>query len=129
MYLVTKAVSAVVALALAATAAPAAEGEHMNHLAARTTGDFTYYYTGLGACGWTNYDGEMVAAVGHGLYDRTRPCGRWIRIHYGGRSAEVKVVDRCEACNDDALDLSPTAFKQVVGDLGPGRVQGGWEFI
>ncbi|KJK82579.1 hypothetical protein H634G_02185 [Metarhizium anisopliae BRIP 53293] len=72
---------------------------------------------------------QMVAAVGHDLFDRERPCGRMIRAHYGGNSAEVKVVDRCSGCNDDSLDLSPAAFEQLVGSLGPGRVQGTWEFI
>ncbi|EFY88135.1 hypothetical protein J3459_012160 [Metarhizium acridum] len=129
MYSITKAVAAVLALTLTAAAAPAAEGEHMNQLAARTNGDFTYYNTGLGACGNTNNDDEMVAAVGHGLYDRSHPCGRKIRIHYRGKSAEVRVVDRCGGCNDNSLDLSPAAFKRIVGSLGPGRVQGNWEFI
>ncbi|KFG82981.1 Rare lipoprotein A (RlpA)-like protein [Metarhizium anisopliae] len=125
----TVAAAAVLAFSLAATAAPAAGEEHVNHLAARNAGDFTYYYTGLGACGETNNDSQMVAAVGHDLFDRERPCGRMIRAHYGGNSAEVKVVDRCSGCNDDSLDLSPAAFQQLVGSLGPGRVQGTWEFI
>ncbi|KID74371.1 Rare lipoprotein A (RlpA)-like protein, partial [Metarhizium brunneum ARSEF 3297] len=130
MYSICKAVAAaVLAFSLAATAAPAAGEEHMNHLAARNAGDFTYYYTGLGACGETNNDSQMVAAVGHDLFDRSRPCGRMIRAHYGGNSADVKVVDRCGGCNDDSLDLSPAAFQQLVGSLGPGRVQGTWEFI
>ncbi|OAA35425.1 Rare lipoprotein A (RlpA)-like protein [Metarhizium rileyi] len=129
MYAVNKIVAAVLALALAATAAPVAEGEHMNQLSARTNGDFTYYNTGLGACGQNNNDGEMVAAVGHSLYDRTHPCGRRIRVHYRGRSVVVRVVDRCGGCSDNSLDLSPAAFVQVVGSLGPGRVQGSWEFI
>lgn len=129
MYSVTKTLAAVLALTLIATAAPAAEAENMNELAARTTGDFTYYNTGLGACGHNNNDNELVAAVGHGLYDRTHPCGRNIRVHYKGKSAVVKVVDRCGGCNDNSLDLSPAAFKKIVGSLGPGRVQGTWEFI
>ncbi|GAO13600.1 hypothetical protein UVI_02015280 [Ustilaginoidea virens] len=109
-------------LALAAVAAPM-------ELEARNTGDFTYYYTGLGACGQTNHDGELVAAVGHGLYDRVHPCGRNIRLHYKGRSVVARVVDRCAGCNDNSVDLSPAAFRAVVGDLGLGRVKGTWEFV
>ena len=29
----------------------------------------TYYYTGLGACGWNSKDTDLIAAVGHGLFD------------------------------------------------------------
>ncbi|KAK2590946.1 hypothetical protein QQS21_011365 [Conoideocrella luteorostrata] len=127
----TKAITAVLALALTSVAAPAPgpEPENMNELVGRTSGDFTYYNTGLGACGWTNNDNELVAAVGHNLFDSQRPCGRQIRVHYNGNSAVVKVVDRCGGCNDNSVDLTPAAFTEIVGSLGPGRVQGTWEFI
>jgi hypothetical protein len=119
--------TACLGLALTASAAPT-EAEAKAALGSRTTGDFTYYNTGLGACGWVNYDSDLVAAVGHGLFDRERPCGRTARIHYNSKSLVVNIVDRCGGCADTALDLSPTAFRKLVGTLGPGRVQGTWEF-
>ena len=30
---------------------------------------FTWYNTGLGACGETNNDGDFIAAIGHGGFD------------------------------------------------------------
>lgn len=107
------------AIALIAAAATGVVASH---------GDVTYYNVGLGACGHTNHDSEMVAAVGHHLYDSKHPCGKHINVHYKGKTVNVKVVDRCGGCNDQSLDLSPTAFKKLVGSLGPGRVKADWEF-
>ncbi|OAQ60534.1 expansin module family protein [Pochonia chlamydosporia 170] len=129
MLTIAKALAAVMALTLTANAAPTPETENMNELDARDNGDFTWYHTGLGACGWTNHNGELVAAVGHALYDRTRPCGRRIRAHHRGKSIVVTVVDRCEGCKDNDVDFTPEGFKRLVGSLGPGRVRGTWEFI
>lgn len=114
MLSVTKTVAATLAMALSVAA---------------NSGDFTYFNPGLGACGHNNGNGDYVVAVGHGLYDREHPCGRRIRAHYGGRSVDVTVVDRCGGCGDSALDLSPAAFTALVGSLGPGRVHGNWEWI
>ncbi|KAJ6789128.1 hypothetical protein PWT90_01520 [Aphanocladium album] len=112
MFSVTKTAAAALAVAVTAIA-----------------GDITYFNPGLGACGQYNGDNDMIVAVGHGMYDREHPCGRRIRAHYGGRSVDVTVVDRCGGCGDGDLDLSPNAFSQLVGSLGPGRVQGSWEWI
>ncbi|KAM0486332.1 hypothetical protein ACHAPX_001038 [Trichoderma viride] len=97
--------------------------------AAAFTSSVTYYEVGLGACGQTNSDGELVVAVSHSLYDREGPCGRNLRVHYEGRSVDVRVVDRCTGCAEDDLDLSPTAFQQVIGPLSIGRATATWEWI
>ncbi|GFP54323.1 allergen Asp f 7 homolog [Trichoderma asperellum] len=112
-------------MALATSAAPTEAGVQA---AASNTGDITWYNTGLGACGQTNNDGQLVAAVSHSLYDREHPCGRKIRINYQGRSLVVTVVDRCQACAEDDVDLSPTAFENVIGPLGIGRVTASWDW-
>lgn len=112
-------------LALATSAAPTEAGVQG---AASHTGDITWYNTGLGACGQTNTNSDLVAAVSHSLYDREHPCGRNIRIDYQGKSLVVAVVDRCEACAEDDIDLSPTAFERVIGPLGDGRVSGSWDW-
>jgi hypothetical protein len=68
-------------------------------------GDMTYYGTGLGACGITSNDNQLVVALGHELYDRynvgSNPnnnplCGQQIRVTYQGHSVNLKVVDRCK---------------------------------
>jgi hypothetical protein len=106
------------------SAAPAAE------IAPRTTGSVTYYNPGLGACGLTHGDGDLVAAVSHIIYDAEPLCGRRLRVNgQGGGSVEVTVVDRCAGCAAGDIDLSPTAFQAAIGELGIGRQDANWEWI
>lgn len=112
-------------LAITTSAAPT---EPETRAAAAYTGSVTYYKVGLGACGATNSDSELVCAVSHSLYDSEHPCGRNIRINYEGRSVVVRVVDRCSGCAQNDLDLSPTAFQQVIGPLSIGRATATWEW-
>ncbi|PON25726.1 hypothetical protein TGAM01_v205163 [Trichoderma gamsii] len=125
MVSITTVISAL-CLAITTSAAPT---EQDTRAAAAFTGSVTYYEVGLGACGQTNSDSELVVAVSHSLYDREHPCGRNIRVHYEGKSVDVRVVDRCESCAEDDLDLSPTAFQQVIGPLSIGRATATWEWI
>ncbi|KAI0820937.1 RlpA-like double-psi beta-barrel-protein domain-containing protein-containing protein, partial [Irpex lacteus] len=80
----------------------------------------TFYDVGLGACGHTNHDSELVAAVSHTIgYKGGNPnnnpvCGKHIKINYQGKSVTVKVVDRCPGCATGSLDLSPTAFSKLA---------------
>ncbi|EHK25048.1 expansin-like protein [Trichoderma virens Gv29-8] len=114
-----------ICMALTTSAAPT-EAEARE--ASAHSGSITWYNTGLGACGHVNNDNELVAAVSHSLYDREHPCGRQIRVNYKGRSEVVTVVDRCEGCAENDLDLSPAAFRGVVGDLGVGRTTATWDW-
>lgn len=93
MVSITTVISAL-CLAITTSAAPT---ESDTRAAAAFTGSVTYYEVGLGACGQTNSDSELVVAVSHSLYDREHPCGRNIRVHYEGKSVDVRVVDRCKA--------------------------------
>ncbi|KAL7902801.1 expansin module family protein [Trichoderma sp. SZMC 28014] len=124
MVSITTVVSAL-CLAIATSAAPTEQETR----AAANTGSMTYYEVGLGACGATNSDSELVCAVSHILYDSEHPCGRNIRINNEGRSVVVRVVDRCVGCAENDLDLSPTAFQQVIGPLGIGRATATWEWV
>ncbi|KND89132.1 Papain inhibitor [Tolypocladium ophioglossoides CBS 100239] len=117
------ALSAIFATALAAPT----QGDAVNSLEARdNTGSITYFNPGLGACGQTNGDNDAIVAVSAALYDSQHPCNRNIRVSYHGRSVVVKVVDRCTGCAFNDLDLSPSAFRQVIGDLGIGRATATW---
>ncbi|KAH0593049.1 hypothetical protein MHUMG1_09296 [Metarhizium humberi] len=119
MYSITTAVAAILALTLTAKAQT-------------IRGQFTHYDIGLGACGETHNNTEMVAAISKdrfGPSTTSRLCGRKLRIHYEDKSAEVTIVDSCQACSSDSLDLSPAAFTAIVGSLEPGRVDGTWEII
>jgi hypothetical protein len=116
-------------LILATFAAAAPTDTSPVDLEARATfGDITYFNTGLGACGWWNSDSDYIAAVSASLFDSQRPCGRNIRVSYGGRSVTVQVVDRCAGCAWGDVDLTPAAFTALVGSLDAGRVQGSWDW-
>jgi len=103
------------------------------------SGDGTYYDTGLGACGWTNTDSDMIAAIAFGTFD-TYPgynganpnnnpiCGKTVTATYGANTATVTIVDRCAGCmKDSSLDFSPAAF-QLLSPLGAGRIQIEWSW-
>ncbi|GMF02334.1 unnamed protein product [Ambrosiozyma monospora] len=100
------------------------------------SGKATYYSTGLGACGVTSNDAEMVVALSHDLYDTQKAsnnvaeyCGKKITLSWGGKNATVTVVDRGTFDGATNLDLSPAAF-QVFASPDQGVLQDiQWKFI
>ncbi|KAK4460397.1 RlpA-like double-psi beta-barrel-protein domain-containing protein-containing protein [Cladorrhinum samala] len=128
-------------LAFLITAAPtdiqSLDARSPGEITARATGQFTWYYTGLGACGKVNSDGQLVAALNRATFDPKTPngnpnrntlCGRKIRLSYQGKSVDVTVVDRCAGCGPNDVDLSPAAFKRFA-PLVKGRITGSWRWI
>lgn len=102
------------------------------------TGDFTYYDAGLGACGITN-DGttDKVVALsvqmmgsqsnsGDGQ-DANPYCGKTITVEYNGKTTTAKVVDKCQACSYDSVDLSKAAYADLA-DEALGRAPAKWWF-
>ncbi|RHZ63577.1 RlpA-like double-psi beta-barrel domain-containing protein [Aspergillus thermomutatus] len=101
------------------------------------SGDLTYYNPGLGSCGLTSTDSDMICAVSHVLFDAASTgsnpnanplCGLKLRLRRGGTTVDVKVVDRCVGCKVDDLDVSPAVF-QKVADLDLGRVTVEWSWL
>lgn len=90
------------------------------------TGDITFYEAGLGACG-TTADGstEDVVALPHGLMgaqSNGNPfCGLKVTIKNGGKTASGTVGDKCQGCDDFAIDLSNHLYDQLA-DESAGRV-------
>ncbi|EKJ69893.1 hypothetical protein NXS19_007851 [Fusarium pseudograminearum] len=115
--------SKLILVVLSATAALAAP------LHPRTLGSITFYNPGKGACEETHGDADMVAAIGRGLYDSGDYCGKTIKVTGEAGEAIVTVVDRCDGCADNDLDISPAAFEQAMGDKDQGRVQGEWNWV
>ncbi|KAG9084367.1 hypothetical protein FS749_005280 [Ceratobasidium sp. UAMH 11750] len=102
-----------------------------------------------GACGEYHNNGELVVAIGKNLWQKTQGdlnlgityydltfytsvtggqgtstmCGRTATVTWQGKSVKVKIVDECEGCDDNSLDLSPTAFEHLA-DKDAGRLQG-----
>lgn len=93
------------------------------------TGDMTYYDVGLGSCGWTSSPSDSVVALSHLYMDNpanpnNNPlCGRTISISYGGKQTQAEVVDTCEGCSIESIDMSDSLF-EYFEDLSVGRVSG-----
>ncbi|EAW17746.1 RlpA-like double-psi beta-barrel domain-containing protein [Aspergillus fischeri NRRL 181] len=101
------------------------------------SGDLTYYNPGLGSCGITSTDSDMICAVSHVLFDAASTgsnpnanplCGLKLRLHRGESSADVKIVDRCVGCKAKDLDVSPAVF-QKLADMDLGRVTVEWSWL
>lgn len=90
------------------------------------TGIATFYSVGADNCGTSSTDSDFVCAISKQLYntldnseDISGYCGRTISITYQSTTIQVKVVDSCESCDDNHLDLSPAAFQALANpDLG-----------
>ncbi|CAB4418412.1 unnamed protein product [Rhizophagus irregularis] len=99
-------------------------------------GDATFYYTGLGACGTTNKNSELVFALPAKNFDpspggnpnKNKNCGRRAKVKFGSKSVIVRCVDRCAGCKPGDIDLSPAAFDKLA-DRKRGRILVTWEFI
>ncbi|CAO0797721.1 unnamed protein product [Mucor circinelloides] len=116
---------AAAACIMTAQAAPAAS----NNLQARSSksGDATYYAVGLGSCGETNSDDEMVAALSSSLMGGSNSdlCGKSITVKSASGSVTLKVVDSCPGCSEGDVDMSEAAFKKL-GQLDEGRIPITW---
>ncbi|KAI8971686.1 RlpA-like double-psi beta-barrel-protein domain-containing protein-containing protein [Mycotypha africana] len=100
-----------------------ARSNHKLEARSSKSGDATYYSVGLGSCGHTNSDSEMVAALSSKLMgsgSKGSYCGESITVESeSGKSVTVKVVDTCPSCGEGDVDLSPSAFKKLGSlDLG-----------
>lgn len=100
------------------------------------SGEGTYYAPGLGACGETNTDTDLIVAISYDLFDQYTPngnpnkntlCGKKIIASYEGKSVEVTVVDRCEGCAHYDLDFSPSAFSDIA-EQSLGRIDITWKW-
>ncbi|KAJ7244896.1 RlpA-like double-psi beta-barrel-protein domain-containing protein-containing protein [Mycena rebaudengoi] len=104
-------------------------------------GEMTYYGQSLGACGDVYNDQSFTAAVSRLMFDtwpganpasqnRNPICGPFVpgrQTLTNAGTIQVKIVDRCEKCAIDDIDLTPAAFA-ALADPGPGRLPVTWKF-
>lgn len=100
--------------------------------------DLTYYAPGLGSCGITSSDGDMIVAVAastmHQSYSgnpNNNPlCGKKISLTANGVTETATIVDTCPGCKGPTdLDLSPALF-QKFADESVGVVTGAsWKLL
>ncbi|KAH6919068.1 hypothetical protein BKA70DRAFT_1394478 [Coprinopsis sp. MPI-PUGE-AT-0042] len=93
---------------------------------------WTYYNVevGLGACGTPLRNSDFVVALSHGDFGQGFPgrhCGKAITLRYGGKSTRAKIMDDCQSCPKEGLDLSPS-LHEFFSPLSNGIIYGEWEF-
>lgn len=93
-----------------------------------TSGKATWYYPGLGSCGKTHGNGDMIAAISqatmekyaNGQNSNNHPfCGKTVKVtvesgENKGKSVIVQAWDTCPGCSEGSIDLSPAAFNQLA---------------
>ncbi|KAJ2837169.1 hypothetical protein FBU31_001202 [Coemansia sp. 'formosensis'] len=98
------------------------------------TGDGTFFSPGLGSCGITNTDSDLIAAIPAPQYgtnanpNNAEVCGKCALVTGPKGQVKVKITDRCPVCKTGDLDLSPSAFQQI-GDFDAGRIPISWSFV
>lgn len=113
--------------AAAATSATSGSSSYPSYMVGTQSGQGTYYETGLGACGITNSDTDLIAAVSWELFDsypgydgvnpNTNPvCGKQVTASYQGKTTTVTITDRCTGCSLTDLDFSPSAFTDLANE-------------
>ncbi len=113
------------------------DASYQNQTNQTYSGDGSFYEVGLGACGMTNTDSQLVAALPAAQFDAATPagnpnanpyCNKKMQVTTGGKSVVVTVVDRCAGCATGDVDLSPAAFDQLA-DPSVGRLPVTWDYI
>ncbi|KAJ2300315.1 hypothetical protein IWW55_003996 [Coemansia sp. RSA 2706] len=98
------------------------------------TGDGTFYTPGLGSCGKTNTEADLIAAINAPQYgsnanpNQAEVCGKCALVKGPKGEVKVTITDRCPVCKSGDLDLSPAAFNQI-GDADEGRISISWSFV
>ncbi|ESK88911.1 expansin family protein [Moniliophthora roreri MCA 2997] len=92
---------------------------------------FTYYHTGLGACGGYNSPNDLIVALNEYQWDNGAHCNQQITININGHTETATVADLCpfDSCPPGALDFSRGLFSKWSNDPeGQGVMYGDWWF-
>ncbi|KAH8825187.1 RlpA-like double-psi beta-barrel-protein domain-containing protein-containing protein [Flagelloscypha sp. PMI_526] len=95
------------------------------------TGQGTWFHPGLGNCGKTNKDSDMIVAISKARYDSEHGsnCGQWMEItNNSGAKVYALTRDSCPGCGYNDLDMSPAVFKKLA-PLSKGVVTVHWHFM
>ncbi|KAK1236194.1 hypothetical protein PQX77_000570 [Marasmius sp. AFHP31] len=89
---------------------------------------FTYYKTGLGACGGYNGDNDYIVALNEYQWEGGKHCGQQITIEVNGKTSQATIVDLCpfDSCPFGALDMSHGLFSNWGSPEQLGVITGRW---
>lgn len=91
-------------------------------------GEATFYAVeGVTACAIAPHTG-LTAAISDEDYDGSIHCGECLEVAGPERSVIVRITDRCPACANGGVDLSPQAFN-AIADPEQGRVDISWRRV
>ncbi|MCJ1230236.1 hypothetical protein MMC12_006908 [Toensbergia leucococca] len=99
------------------------------HLTTAYKGSLTHYTPGLGSCGMPSLPTDNIVALSTGMMQNAANpnansvCWMHITIGHHGRYFDATVVDTCEGCDYEDLDVSSSLFEKVAPE-GDGRVEG-----
>lgn len=71
----------------------------------RESGALTFYTPGLGSCGKTSSESDMVAALSSSVMSSGDKCGKELSITYKGKDVSVTAVDTCPSCGSGDIDV------------------------
>ncbi|KXN85299.1 hypothetical protein AN958_11399 [Leucoagaricus sp. SymC.cos] len=89
----------------------------------------TWYTPGLGSCGETDSESDLVVALATASMSGGKNCNKSINITdiKTGKSATARVRDTCPSCASGDLDMSPFLFQKFWSlDVGVFRMK--WNF-
>ena len=91
------------------------------------SGEGTFFTVGLGSCGETSKDSDLVVALSSSKMSSGKYCGKKIKAKGTKGEVTATVVDTCPSCAEDDIDFSIGAFKSI-GSMATGRIKISWEF-
>ncbi|KAI7854421.1 hypothetical protein BDC45DRAFT_508331 [Circinella umbellata] len=100
-----------------------------------SSGIGTFYDAGPGSCGETDSNDELVVAINkpqmhNGANPNNNPhCNKYVYIAGSSGESKARIVDTCPGCPEGSLDMSPSVFLAVCGDLGKGKCPIHWKFM
>ncbi|KAL7419846.1 hypothetical protein Q5752_005762 [Cryptotrichosporon argae] len=84
------------------------------------TGRGTYFYVGLGACGETSVDSDLMVALNIDQYGSGYPgpeCFKYITVEANGITVSgIEILDECPTCDYGGLDMSPGLFTKYADE-------------
>ncbi|RPD65948.1 hypothetical protein L226DRAFT_519510 [Lentinus tigrinus ALCF2SS1-7] len=90
---------------------------------------FTYFPTGLNACGSFDHDSDFIVALNTHQWDGGSHCYEEITVEYQGKTAQAKITDECMECPYAAIDFSPGLFLYLIpGGFDQGTAYGSWNY-
>lgn len=98
------------------------------------TGKMTHYTPGMGSCGKTHTENDLVVAISQGMYgtaanpNASPMCAKSASIKCGAKTVVAAVVDKCMSCGNGDIDVSPAVFKQC-GALSAGVITVTWDVV